>query len=174
MILKGVTPGFIHFVFSTRSKESIMELFGLDEAGFEHYREMHEKGMENHRLSLFSFLLIDSETHRPLGECGFHTWNRTHRRAELFYMMRSESDRKKGLMTEALPYVLDYGFGTLGLHRVEALVAASNVPSVKLLLRFGFTKEGTMREDYVVNGKNEDSDCYSLLRWEWEKRSPLL
>jgi ribosomal-protein-alanine N-acetyltransferase len=26
-----------------------------------------------------------------------------------------------------------------------------------------------MREDYVVDGKNEDSECYSLLKWEWER-----
>lgn len=32
------------------------------------------------------------------------------------------------------------------------------------------TKEGTMREDYGVNGKNEDADCYSLLKWEWENQ----
>jgi ribosomal-protein-alanine N-acetyltransferase len=66
--------------------------------------------------------------------------------------------------------VLDVGFIELNLHRIEALVAADNTPSVKLLLRYGFTKEGTMREDYVVEGKNEDSDCYSLLKWEWANR----
>jgi hypothetical protein len=26
-----------------------------------------------------------------------------------------------------------------------------------------------MREDYHVNGKNEDSTCYSLLKHEWVK-----
>lgn len=70
-------------------------------------------------------------------------------------------------MTEALREVLNYGFSELKLHRIEALVAESNIPSIRLLKRFGFTKEGTMREDYVVNGVSEDSDCYSLLKWEW-------
>lgn len=70
-------------------------------------------------------------------------------------------------MTEALKEVLNFGFTTLNLHRIEALVASWNIPSVKLLQHYGFTKEGTMREDYVVNGKHEDSDCYSLLKREW-------
>jgi len=28
--------------------------------------------------------------------------------------------------------------------------------------------EGTMREDYVVDGKSEDSNCYSLLKHKWQ------
>jgi hypothetical protein len=27
-----------------------------------------------------------------------------------------------------------------------------------------------MREDYVVDGKSESSDCYSLLKHEWQAR----
>jgi ribosomal-protein-alanine N-acetyltransferase len=57
---------------------------------------MHEKGMETHRISLLYFLLFDKETQMCIGECGFHTWKKTHRRAELFYSLktifRSEKD----------------------------------------------------------------------------------
>ena len=130
---------------------------------------MHEKGMETHRISIFVFLLIDKETGFPIGECGFHTWAASHNRAEVFYNMTNDNYKQKGLMTEALKAVLKFGFTQLKLHRIEALIAAENEPSLKLLFRYGFSKEGTMREDYVVDGKNEDSDCYSLLKWEWEK-----
>jgi ribosomal-protein-alanine N-acetyltransferase len=67
--------------------------------------------------------------------------------------------------------VLNYGFTELELHRIQALIAIENEPSLKLLLKNGFTKEGIMREDYVVNGKNEDSHCFSLLKWEWETQN---
>jgi len=173
LILKGITPAIIHELFHTKTKEEIMTYFGFDELGYEHQKEIHEKGVETHRLSIFVFLLIDKETNLPIGDCGFHTWNATHRRAEVFYNMRNEAFKQKGLMTEALKKVLEYGFTKLNLHRIEALIAAENQPSLKLLQRYGFTKEGTMREDYVVNGKNEDSDCYSLLKWEWENHQKL-
>lgn len=168
LILKSITPAFIHEIFNTKSKDEIMQYFGYDEAGYAHSLNMHEQGMETHRLSLFYFLLIDKTNNKPIGECGFHTWNSTHRRAELFYSLKNDEDKQKGLMSEALKVVLDYGFQSLNLHRIEALVYEFNTPSVKLLLKNGFTKEGTMREDYVVDGKNEDSNCYSLLKWEWE------
>lgn len=171
LILKSITPVIIHELLNTKTKEEIIDYFGVDEAGFEHYKDIHEKGVETHRLSIFVFLLMDKETNLPIGECGFHTWNATHRRAEVFYVMRNEAFKQKGLMKEALKNVLEYGFTELKLHRIQALIAAQNQPSLKLLQHYGFTKEGTMREDYFVDGKNEDSECYSLLKWEWEARN---
>lgn len=169
LLLKGITPSLIHELFKTKTREEIMPYFAVDEEGYNHLKTMHENGMETHRLSMFYFLLLEKESNRTIGECGFHTWNKTHKRAEVFYNLRNDSDKRKRLMTEALVEVLDFGFNKLELHRVEALVASWNTASVKLLDRYGFTKEGTMREDYIVNGKNEDSDCYSLLKWEWEQ-----
>jgi ribosomal-protein-alanine N-acetyltransferase len=171
LILRSITPAIIHELFHTKTKEEIINYFGFDEAGFEHCKTMHEKGMETHRISMFYFLLMDKQSNLPIGECGFHTWTASHNRAEVFYNMKNDAFKQKGLMTEALNKVLEYGFTELKLHRVEALIAAENQPSLKLLQRYGFTKEGTMREDYVVEGKNEDSDCYSLLKWEWETKN---
>ena len=168
LILKSITPAIIHELFNTKLKEEINAYFGYDDA-FEYYKIMHEKGMETHRISMFYFLLIDKKSGLPIGECGFHSWNTTHNRSEVFYNMINEDFKQKGLMTEALKAVLEFGFTELKLHRIEALIAAENKPSLRLLLGYGFSKEGTMREDYVVDGINEDSDCYSLLKWEWKK-----
>lgn len=174
LILKGVTPAKIHELFNNHTPEEIMAFLGIDESGLAHYRNMHERGMETNRLSLFFFLLISKQTGLPLGDCGFHTWNRTHRRAELFYGLHHEEDKKQGYMKEALRAVLQYGYEHLGLHRIEALVGRDNTPSVKLLRHYGFTFEGTMREDYVIDGISQDSDCYSLLRQEWAQQQTTI
>ena len=170
LILKSITPALIHELFNSRSKEEIINYFGINDAGYGHYKEMHKKGMETHRISIFFFLLIEKESGLPIGECGFHTWAALHKRAEVFYNIHKEENKKQGFMGEALQVVLAYGFTELKLHRVEALIDPLNEPSLKLLLHSGFSKEGTMREDYVVDGKNEDSDCYSLLKWEWQEK----
>jgi ribosomal-protein-alanine N-acetyltransferase len=167
LVLKSVTPALIRDFFTKQDKQAIMDFFGCDETGYESLKEKHEKGMETHRLSLFYFLIVSKETNRTIGECGFHTWKQSHNRAELFYMLRADSDKRKGYVSEALPVVLDYGFNELQLHRIEAFVASWNVPSVKLLVKSGFTKEATLREHYLHEGKYEDSDCYSLLKPEW-------
>lgn len=74
----------------------------------------------------------------------------------------------QGVMTEAVSAVLDYVFGVLALHRVEATIDIDNAASKALLLRLGFTYEGNLRERYPgVNGF-EDEHHFGLLRREWE------
>lgn len=167
MLLKSITPAIINELFKTKSKEEIISYFGIAEQGYDHLKSMVEQGMEAYRVTSFYFLLIDKNSHKVLGECGYHTWSIPHRRAELFYSLRNETDKRQGYMTEALYVILNYGFNDLGIHRIAALTAPSNEASIALLKHYGFVKEGIHREDYVVNGKNEDSVCYSLLKWEW-------
>ena len=169
LLLKSITPQIIHALFNEKTEAEIKRFFDADDSGYDHLKNMHERGMETHRISLFYFLLVEKEHGKIIGDCGFHTWNRSHRRAELFYNLKHDTDKRKGIMSEAVAKVLDFGFTALELHRVEALTATWNIASIKLLERFKFTREGTMREDYVVEGRNEDSECFSLLKWEWEK-----
>ena len=169
LVLESITPNIINYLFENKSEIEIKTYFGIDEQRFLHLNEMYKKGTEMNNISLFYFLLIEKESQLPVGECGFHTWNLKHRRADVFYNMYNPLFKRKGLMKEALNRILNYGFLELNLHRVQAFVDKQNTPSVKLLQHFTFLKEGTAREDYKVNGTNEDSECYSLLKWEWEK-----
>jgi len=168
LLLKSFTAKDIHNLFNTQDKDAIMRSLGADENSYEKYKQMHEQGMESYRISMLFFLLIEKHTNQPMGQCGFHTWNTSHHRAELFYFLHKDEYKRKGYMKEALPEVLQYGFTEMMLHRIEALVAVDNTPSLKLLLHHHFTPEGTVREDYLVNGIYENSECYSLLKWEWE------
>ena len=169
LILKSVTPQLIHQLFEEKTEAEIKQFFEVDEKEFLILKSMFEGGMETYHFSQFYFLLVSKESNKIIGECGFHSWNRIHRKAELFYKLRWDSDKRKGLMTEAVEKVLKFGFRELDLHRIQALTTNLNVASIKVLERFGFTKEGTIREDYLVDGNMEDSECYSLLKWEWER-----
>lgn len=45
----------------------------------------------------------------------------------------------RGIMSEAIPLVLQYGFQEMDLHRIEAEVHPQNIPSIALLEKYGFT-----------------------------------
>ena len=167
LVLKSITPAFIHGLFNESNQQEIMLYFNCDASGYYHLKNMHENGMETHRISLFYFLLFDKETNICIGECGFHTWNKTHARAELFYSLKEDIYKRKGLMTQALSEIIGFGFKQLKIHRIEALTADWNAASIKLLENFSFTKEGIMREDYLVGENYENSACYALLKHEW-------
>jgi ribosomal-protein-alanine N-acetyltransferase len=63
-------------------------------------------------------------------------------------------------MPEAMKVVLEHGFVKMKLHRIEALVGTQNVASIKLLEKFGFTKEGVLKEHFLINDVYEDSIVY--------------
>lgn len=169
LYLKPITPNFINQIFNNQTKAEIMTVLAVDEIGFDRYQDMFLNGMETFQLSFLYFFLIEKESNQVIGECGFHTWNKKHSRAELFYSLKKDEQKRKGYMTEAVVEVLKFGFEKMQLHRVEALIAGWNEASLKLIAKYGFVKEGIMREDYFYEGKHEDSTCFSLLKNEWLK-----
>jgi [ribosomal protein S5]-alanine N-acetyltransferase len=74
---------------------------------------------------------------------------------------------RQGLMSAALPLVLDFSFDRLRLHRVEAACLPSNVPSRALLTRTGFRHEGHARQYLCIAGKWQDHLLFAILREDW-------
>jgi RimJ/RimL family protein N-acetyltransferase len=74
-------------------------------------------------------------------------------------------------MGEAVSAVLDYAFGTLGLHRIEADSDPRNDASMALLERLGFQREGFQRERYFDLGEIQDAVLFGLLAREWRERT---
>ncbi|MCB1513497.1 MAG: GNAT family N-acetyltransferase [Hyphomicrobiaceae bacterium] len=68
-----------------------------------------------------------------------------------------------GLMHDALSALLPFAFDVLRLHRVEAAVMPANAPSLKLLDRLGFTREGVARRYLKINGVWQDHIAFALL-----------
>jgi len=70
---------------------------------------------------------------------------------------------RKGYMTEAVRCVLDYSFGQLQLHRVEAACLPENEASRGLLLKCGFREEGLARQYLKINGRWCDHATFGIL-----------
>ena len=68
----------------------------------------------------------------------------------------------RGYAAEALQALLGYGFGVLGLARINAEVAPGNAASMNLLARLGFRSQGTARGRWTVAGRACDVETFSL------------
>jgi RimJ/RimL family protein N-acetyltransferase len=55
----------------------------------------------------------------------------------------------------------------MDLNRVQAEADTRNIASGRVLEKLGFVREGTLREDCIVNGEVSDSWVYGLLRRQW-------
>jgi ribosomal-protein-alanine N-acetyltransferase len=102
-----------------------------------------------------------------LGWCSLRRWNPDYRSASLGYCF-NEAAWGHGYATEAARALLRWAFDTLDLNRVQAETDTRNVASARVLEKLGFVREGTLREDCVVNGEVSDSWVYGLIRREWQ------
>jgi ribosomal-protein-alanine N-acetyltransferase len=111
-----------------------------------------------------------SEDNKFIGWCGLHPWNPEYRSASLGYCL-DDAAWGHGYATEAASALLHWAFATLDLNRVQAETDTRNLASARVLEKLGFVREGTLREDCIVNGEISDSWVYGLLRRDWQARS---
>jgi [ribosomal protein S5]-alanine N-acetyltransferase len=73
----------------------------------------------------------------------------------------------RGLMTEGLSLCLDLAYRRLALHRVEVNIQPTNVRSIGLVERVGFTREGYSRRYVKIAGRWRDHVRYAMLAEDW-------
>jgi len=171
LILKGLSPVDIKYIFEHHSKPEIKRILGhRSEEDYQKEESKYKNGYASYNRSFLLFLLTDKAFDTIIGRCGLHNWNVDHRRAEAGYMMEDEDYKRKGLMAEALGAMIEFGFNKMNLHRIEALVGTNNVPSLRLMEKNNFIREGLLREHYYIDGKYEDSIMFSILQEEYMSR----
>ncbi len=84
--------------------------------------------------------------------------------ATLFIGIGDENYLGKGFGKEAMLELLNYGFNTLNLYRIQLNVISFNIPAIKLYEKVGFQKEGTMKEFVLRNGQRYDLYMYAKLK----------
>jgi ribosomal-protein-serine acetyltransferase len=75
--------------------------------------------------------------------------------------------RGRGIMTRACAQLVDYGFGELGLNRIQVIVDVANRASRGIPERLGFKEEGVFREYYRAAEGFRDVVQYAGLGREW-------
>jgi ribosomal-protein-alanine N-acetyltransferase len=168
LVLRKLTPEVYTFVHTHYNDQQLSEFFGFStREEVIRSRARHSMGMSTYNRSFVNFQLLDKNTNKIIGGCGFHTWYLEHQRAEIGYDLRDDSYKRKGLMSQAMKAVVDYGFNVMELNRVEACIGPRNEASIALVKKFGFVQEGHLREHYKKAEVIEDSLIFSLLRSEY-------
>ena len=105
-----------------------------------------------------------------IGWCSLTRWNPGYRSASLGYCF-DDAAWGHGYASEAARALLQWAFDTLEMNRVQAETDTRNAASARVLEKLGFVREGTLREDCVVNGEVSDSWLYGLIIREWRPSS---
>lgn len=106
---------------------------------------------------------------RLVGRCGLKVVDFEQRDGTIWYVL-DRSQWGKGYITEAVEAMLEFGFGTLNLHRVWADCDPRNEGSLKVVKRLGFRLEAHFLENVFVKGEWCDSLIHAILDREWAAR----
>ncbi|MDG2187864.1 MAG: GNAT family protein [Hyphomicrobiales bacterium] len=79
-----------------------------------------------------------------------------------------ENFSNKGYMTKALSLLISCLFNQYNINRIEAACLPDNIPSNKLLLRLGFTKEGYATDYLRINGRWEDHILFGITKKKYD------
>lgn len=77
-----------------------------------------------------------------------------------------ETFARSGVMTDAVKTALQFAFGELQLHRIEAACLPRNAASKRLLEKLGFRREGEARAYLRIAGRWENHLLFAMLAEE--------
>ena len=166
--LRQIQPSDAEAFFQTKSDPEVTGSYGREP----HHSLQNTQAWVQH--------LQDNYTHReaivwaitfktrdfPIGSCTYWHIDAESRCAEIGYEL-NRTAWGQAIMSEVLPTVISYGFKALGLNRIEATPLAKNSRSGNVLVKLGFTHEGTLRQRVFFRDSYEDLIYFSLLRNEW-------
>ena len=124
----------------------------------------YRKGYIDQWMYRWGVTLIDHDW--VIGTAGLHRVNREHHFSMIGYEIH-DSYWNRGLATEVVSALTDYGFRTFDLNRIEAELIAKNVPSARVLQKNRFQYEATRRQHLRKQREFFDIDVYAILRSEW-------
>ena len=129
-------------------------------------RRLRRQAEELARDESFAFLIFDSTSDELLGGLTLGGVRRGVAQAATLGYWMGAPHAGKGWMTRAVAAVAGFGFDTLRLHRIEAACIPDNAPSIALLERNGFLREGFARAYLKINDAWRDHILLALLEGE--------
>lgn len=163
-ILRSVTIDDTYALFSILSNKNTMRFITANP--IKSKEEMHKAIVKS--LTKFAdrqeipWVIIDKDSQSLIGQFRLHKLDFWHRKAEMGAVIH-EDIQGKGVMTEILKTMIPFVFETLELNKLVGDIFAGNEGSRKLLEKFGFKKEGILRQTDFDGERYHDTIVYSLL-----------
>jgi ribosomal-protein-alanine N-acetyltransferase len=101
-----------------------------------------------------SWLILDDG--EPAGFVGLSNIVRGPLQSAILSYWVDQGHNRRGLATRAVAAVVDFAFGQLGLHRVEAGTLPDNFGSQRVLEKNGFERYGLARRFLLIAGEWRD------------------
>ncbi|WP_040213742.1 GNAT family N-acetyltransferase [Clostridium polynesiense] len=165
--LKEISLNYRNDFIELMGDEEAMALSGTEVTDVEKQVDMYfekVKAMYEAKKAI-RWAIIDKETGEFSGEIGLYNIDFYSNNTEVGYTIKRDCWRK-GIALECSRKVSEFAFQEIQMNKIIAMIDSRNRPSIKLVEKQGFHKDGVLREHYY-NHKDEvyvDICVYSLLK----------
>ncbi len=116
--------------------------------------------------TFFDWALTLAENGKMIGTCGFSYIDKENNSAEVGYVL-NPSYWGRGIASEALFRVMEFGFIELDLNRIYVRIMEGNTASERVAVRCGMRHEATLRKSMFIKNEYRTIKIYALLREEF-------
>lgn len=127
----------------------------------ENEEDWYRRVADGERIAYFTIYALPDYT--PIGGVDLHSIDTVNRNAELGIMIGDPDARGRGLGTEAVRLMCDFGFHAMGLHSIMLLTFEWNIAGQKAYTKAGFREFGRRRQARWFAGRYWDDIYYDLL-----------
>ena len=138
-------------------------------------RDMEEEWFGNLKnredAVFFSIKIIDEEDpDKIIGNCAIQNIECRNRACTCGITIGEKNYQNLGYGNEAMELLVDYGYNTLNMNRIELYVYEFNSHAFKTYQKVGFIEEGRKRQARYHNGKYQGEIIMAILREDWENK----
>jgi RimJ/RimL family protein N-acetyltransferase len=158
--------GHLPFVMTWVNDREVMQYFALrqeriSEAEERSYLEKLTASSTDRAFSIFEGEQDDEASY--VGQCSVNQIYWPARNGRVFLVVRKEKQRG-GRGAAALAALVERAFVEVDLHKLWLIVRRDNRRAQAMYLRAGFEFEGTLRDEYCVNGQFFDMVRMGIVR----------
>ncbi|HEY7447233.1 MAG TPA: GNAT family N-acetyltransferase [Vicinamibacterales bacterium] len=170
VLLREPREGDAVAIFEHTSDPEVTRFLAFDPPRMLEETELFIARTREHRLQdrEYVFVIADVGTDRPLGVTGLRHLDLAMCSAQIGTWV-ARPCWGTGINDEAKRLLLDYAFGALGLHRIEARIPSPHLRSRRAFEKLGAVCEGTLRESFSKHGQYLDTSLYVVFSSDWKR-----
>ncbi|MCA9954157.1 MAG: GNAT family N-acetyltransferase [Anaerolineales bacterium] len=170
VILRPITVDDAKAMFASLSDAESMRLTGTQQTfTFEQVQQHCQRiSQADDRVD---YAITRKEDGAYVGEVVLNGIDSLNRSAGFRIALASEKSFGQGYGTEATRLILDFGFRTLNLHRIDLEVYDFNPRAQHVYEKVGFVREGILRDALLWNGRYHNAILMSILEDEYAVQS---
>ena len=116
----------------------------------------------------YPFAVYDKQTSKYAGSTRYGNISFPHKKLEIGWTWYHPNAQRTGLNKACKSLLLNFGFDSLQLNRIELKTSVLNLKSQGAMLKIGAVKEGVFRNHMITeHGTVRDSVFFSFIKQEW-------